>query len=512
MLKRRTVDNSKEEIIVTGFIVDDTLLRTFEKMVKPKWFKSDYAKIVIKWCLEYYKTTREAPKEHIEQIFMVKREELSEEQEQLVEEFLVKLSGLWDRKKQNTEYLVELTKEYLRIRSASELSERIQANIVAGKDSNEIVKIISEFKDVLIETSSFIDVTDKEEIHKTLENYVKEEDEDREEFLFKFPHAFGRYMKAVEREQLIGVVAPMKRGKSFLLQEFALQGIMSGLNVVMFNLEMDKERVKQRLYKRILSKGRKETIERFPVFDCQYNLKNKCPLDYPNSIDTPLVGELIPLFENYKNSYKPCTKCRGMHNSPYLMSTWFEEIKIEAVTKKDITFIDNFFFSTKSQFVLKCYPMGMANVSRIKADLDELQYDRGFIPDVVVIDYADILAPEQGRKDKIEEVNDTWVWLKSLTNERHCNVTTATQTNRGGIKKQSVEQDDTGENIKKIAHVDLMIALNQTIEEKECGVIRAAKIAGRYQDFSQNIQCALLQQLDMSQGLLDSEIIRLGGK
>jgi predicted GH43/DUF377 family glycosyl hydrolase len=158
-------------------------------------------------------------------------------------------------------------------------------------------------------------------------------------------------------------------------------------------------------------------------------------------------------------------------------------------------------------FRMKAYPMGSANISRITADLDALEYTEGFVPDVIVVDYADILAPEDARiTDTRHRLDMTWQHLKGLAQERHCLVFTASQGNRKSIKKLLMEQEDIAEDIRKMAHVDVMYALNQTGKEKAAGAMRISIVAHRHEDSNDSSYVTVLQQRGLSQMLLDQEI------
>jgi hypothetical protein len=62
------------------------------------------------------------------------------------------------------------------------------------------------------------------------------------------------------------------------------------------------------------------------------------------------------------------------------------------------------------------------------------------------------------------------------------------------------------EDWRKVANVDLMVAINQTEEEKRSGCIRVSVIAGREEEFDQKRSCIVLQNLELGQVCLDSEI------
>ena len=76
------------------------------------------------------------------------------------------------------------------------------------------------------------------------------------------------------------------------------------------------------------------------------------------------------------------------------------------------------------------------------------------------------------------------------------------------MTKKSVESSDVAEEIRKLAHVDAMIALSQTSSEKRDGIMRLSLVAHRHKNFSETQQVMVLQQLGLGQTLLDSEIVR----
>jgi hypothetical protein len=96
--------------------------------------------------------------------------------------------------------------------------------------------------------------------------------------------------------------------------------------------------------------------------------------------------------------------------------------------------------------------------------------------------------------------------LKNLSDERHCLVVTASQSNRKSFKKKHVTQTDIAEDIRKLAHVDAMMSLNQTPEEKHSSVMRVNMIALRGDDFDEYASCIVTQQLKLGQVCLDSQM------
>ena len=117
----------------------------------------------------------------------------------------------------------------------------------------------------------------------------------------------------------------------------------------------------------------------------------------------------------------------------------------------------------------------------------------GFIPDVIVIDYADILAPEDPRQQPRDQVNETWKALRRLSQERHCLVIAPTQANAASYDKWVQGMHNFSEDKRKLAHVTGMLGLNQTEEEKALHVMRLNWIVLRESPFNAQ-QCLWVGQ------------------
>lgn len=72
-----------------------------------------------------------------------------------------------------------------------------------------------------------------------------------------------------------------------------------------------------------------------------------------------------------------------------------------------------------------------------------------------------------------------------------------------------MDETDTSEDIRKMAHVDIWAALNQLSSEKRDKCARIGLVAHRHRDFDKTKQAMILQDIDTGQFVLDSEIIRV---
>lgn len=105
-------------------------------------------------------------------------------------------------------------------------------------------------------------------------------------------------------------------------------------------------------------------------------------------------------------------------------------------------------------------------VAGIEAYIKMLAATSGFVPDVVIVDYADLITPSRRYEKAYEEAGLTYRELRALAKRHNCVVWTASQTNRAALNKPVITKADLAESIKKADVADLIIALCQTRKEK----------------------------------------------
>ena len=492
-----------ERRIITGLIVSDGFCRKMLPSLRREWFTIEYAGEIFSWIQEYYKTYKTAPGKDIEHIFNERREQVTEAQEKLIEEFLTKLSARHEREAEfNIEYRVGQAKEYITDRALKVTADSIQQAIEVGR-SDKAEQAILSYQTVAKETSEWVNPLDDSFIKDTI--LAEEEGTDR---IFRFPGALGRLAGGYhERGEIVCFLAPMKRGKTFMLTESSVQCLLNRKKVAFFSLEMATRPMGKRILRRLTSFAKEAGDYVIPVFDCSKNQDGSCDLEERTSKVSLLDedGEKPQFRKGMK--YKVCTACRGKKG--YEVATWF------TIRKKDKMEIKNTLRRVRAirkmfgdNFRLRAFSAGEVNVAGLKSALDELEYEEGFVPDVVVVDQPRNLRPEDSRVvEKRHRSDDTWRALKSLIDSLNALLLAAHQGTRKSIKKASMDQEDVSEDIMIVGHVNWLYALNQTREEKRAGVMRLGIIAAREEDYDERQHCIILQQRGLGQTLLDSELV-----
>jgi hypothetical protein len=124
-------------------------------------------------------------------------------------------------------------------------------------------------------------------------------------------------------------------------------------------------------------------------------------------------------------------------------------------------FSERYLRTTEPGKFLKILVDSSMSLERINTRIQELQ-DRSFwIPDVLIIDYADRLDAPRYLKEKLEQVDYNWKFMRQLALDYHCLVLTATQVRRSGYGGRRLQtRDDAADNKNKNAHVTGLIGIN----------------------------------------------------
>ena len=101
-----------------------------------------------------------------------------------------------------------------------------------------------------------------------------------------------------------------------------------------------------------------------------------------------------------------------------------------------------------------------------KVERDIVNYKRkGIVPDLVVIDYADIMKPDSKWKERRHEFTDIYNGLRAIAKKHNVAIWTASQSNRASYKKNNIKLDDIAEDWGKAMIADYIIGLCQSAEE-----------------------------------------------
>lgn len=137
--------------------------------------------------------------------------------------------------------------------------------------------------------------------------------------------------------------------------------------------------------------------------------------------------------------------------------------------------------SHSGQLLIHEFPSGTFTTKMLRGLIDRYEA-KGIQFGLVVVDYADIMAPNHRYNDPIENSKSIYVDLRAVAQEKNVALLTATQTNREGYKATVAKAEHVAEDFNKVRTVDLMISINITDEERSKGEARLYFAASRNQE------------------------------
>lgn len=492
---RKLNDGSIENMIATAMIVSPKFLSEIHPIYDKEYIKSPHLRKVGEWCMDFFEYHEEAPQHHIYTAFELDKPNLKSEEIEIIQNMLVKISEDYKHRGINEEYYLNKAFQYFKTREMEITSLNVQRLLELGR-VEEAEAYMDRYQRVERITSGWSNPMDEKSIMEVFEK--------QEEGLFTMPGQLGALIGKFDRGWLVGILGSFKRGKTFWMVEIAAIAVANHLKVAIISLEMKNTSVNERYYKRIASAGHSSIVNfAMPVFDCKLNQTGECEKPQRVNQHTVVVDDIRQEFDP-ASPYRPCTWCRDHEPIDYVFDTWWEMMERPKFSEEEVfKKVGAFKGMYGDNIRLKCYPRFTATVDDIKRDLDILEKTDNFLPDVIIIDYADIIKPTSA-SGRTQDVDEIWKELGGLAGTRNALVVTASQGRRDSIYKRSMTQADLAEWIGKLGHVDVMFALNQTKEEKRYGRMRIGLLAHRHQDFDEDIMCLVLQQLKLGQVELDS--------
>lgn len=138
------------------------------------------------------------------------------------------------------------------------------------------------------------------------------------------------------------------------------------------------------------------------------------------------------------------------------------------------------FMAKAAPFIIHEFPTGTMRASDLRRLIEHYKA-QGITFDFVIVDYADLMAPERATDNVQENSKSIYVNLRGLAMQEGFACLTATQTNRDGAKKAVATATDVAEDFNKIRIADVVISINKTEEERALNQARLHFAASRNQ-------------------------------
>lgn len=144
-------------------------------------------------------------------------------------------------------------------------------------------------------------------------------------------------------------------------------------------------------------------------------------------------------------------------------------IKIEEATK-----------GLAGKLIIKEYPPKRASLDDIERHLDQMWTQHNFKPDVIFIDYLDLLRNRRARNERKDDLDDIYTDAKGLAKELGIPIVSPSQVNRSGANEKVVEGDKAAGSYDKIMIGDIIISTSRLRKDKVDNTSRWHIIKNRY--------------------------------
>jgi replicative DNA helicase len=123
----------------------------------------------------------------------------------------------------------------------------------------------------------------------------------------------------------------------------------------------------------------------------------------------------------------------------------------------------------KGKIVIKEYAPKRASLETIEAHIQQLENQNEFKPDIIIIDYLDLLRGKGGRKERKDEIDDVYTEAKGLAKTLNIPIVSPSQANRTGAGKNIIEGDSAAGSYDKIMIGDIIISVARNKKSKVNG-------------------------------------------
>ncbi len=237
------------------------------------------------------------------------------------------------------------------------------------------------------------------------------------------------------RDSFVIFTGPQKSTKSFWLEDVAWRAAKQRNRVAYFQVgDMSKHQLVRRFSSRAAS---------WPIRSTNggSSVRWPCEVKVPSSIRRRRGGDVTDVVVKHDTEV-------------------FKEIlsgergwkAMQDVMKKNI--------KCKRSFLrLSCHSMLSITVAGIRSIVEDW-IAQGWVPDVVIVDYSDNIAPSDAKEDRRHQVNDIWGQLRRLSQDFHNLVVTATQTNVKAYNKLWIDRTNFSEDNRKWNHINAAFGIN----------------------------------------------------
>ena len=147
------------------------------------------------------------------------------------------------------------------------------------------------------------------------------------------------------------------------------------------------------------------------------------------------------------------------------------ELKEHDVSAQFLRMVESW-ASLDGEVIIKQFPTYGVKVAELEAYLDILESLEGYTPDVIIVDYGELMTPPSLTVSEYKQLGDIYGGLRAIATKRNTVMITASQAVRSARYKEVVGVEHTGKSIMIAQHTDIQFTLMATQNEMDNGIMR----------------------------------------
>jgi len=421
-----------QENLITLLCYDDLNCAIIRNLIEPEFWGGPF-KVIAPRIYEYIDRYKKAPKDHIADLMADKLEDKKNPREaNLYEDILMSIHS--QSESVNAPYVMGQLENFIKRQSLRTIAV-------------DLAKALQRDTDDSLEEAEKLISASRHQVASVFDPGLRLSNRDRVlDFLDQGNHCFPTGIPELDkrgfgptRKELWLYIAAAKRGKTWMLIQLAKMAILHRLRVVHITLEMSEDRSAQRYMQALFAMSKRNEKQIVTKFE-RDQLRRLVGLD--EAVIKP------KLYMNDPNIRK-------------------------RLEKK----IDRFGPRLLDNVIVKQFPTGSLSVRQLEAYLDNLESNERFIPDLLIVDYPDLMDVDKNNyRLSIDEIYKD---IRGLLVTRNMAGAVVSQGNRLSEKAKNVGSDHVAEAWSKIAHADVIITYNQTVAEHKMNLARLHVAGGR---------------------------------
>jgi len=437
-------------------LTQEDFLREFIEY--PMKFQTPYAKLVGKWCRDFFRDYGTAPGKNIERLFLNYRSAMEKDDVEAVGRFLQSISAQLDQEPDgfNLPYEVNTAEKYLQEQSIKDFQDRLSLHMKAG-DLGAADALIARYsmpeRGVGVGIDLLWDVDPIKQAFAVGDPYI-----------LKYPGALGQIVSGLYPSEVTGFMAKTGLGKTWWMVFTFLQAVSQGIPTLLLSLEMSEIDMLKRIW--------------------QAQLRRRAIHDSEPMVDIPEFEYMDGLYHirHREIEAKPLEKDHIIQQQKGLQYLW-----------------------QGTQAKVWSYPTNTLRMSGLQNDLIRANQREGFQPRLILIDYPAIMD-NSGRDERRVRIEQTWIDLKQMASEMNIAIMGALQVTSDKLRPGQRPDLTSIPEAKVISsHMSELFALWTAKNDEGKGVMRVSPLKSRHSKRGAR-DAVITYSHSIGQAYLDSQI------